>query len=414
MRSTPGRKRTISKLISLTEKAGGILFLPKAVTVDDDFLGAEGTARVTRIRTEPCGGALDLGDGLTTDHLSDEDLERILKATETCPTTLVITARRNLDGTVSAAFARIRGAGDGMTALVGEEARIDNDRTAAEVYSNLVTLAGEAREITGFTVSDDINLILNDIRRRGLRDIRKALRKELSGIRKTDLIASKTTRRHWKEIRKDETPADVCDRLVKGKERKDIDLSSVDGLTRAAVSCVLNGTKNHTPTPEPEIRIIGARNYDEVRDDCHAVKTAAPGDEVFARSARGIAEAIDRNCVLVPIPSHTGRATDTLTLAKAIRDALAEKGLRAPVIDGLECDPHESLCELKHRDGGDPDKTEIRTRVRELSLYEYLMDNTPVYLVDNVVDTGKTARAALRVLPADGIIAIGTTGRHLN
>ena len=116
----------------------------------------------------------------------------------------------------------------------------------------------------------------------------------------------------------------------------------------------------------------------------------------------------------MPIPSHTGRATDTLTLAKAIRDALAEKGLRAPVIDGLECDPHESLCELKHRDGGDPDKTEIRTRVRELSLYEYLMDNTPVYLVDNVVDTGKTARAALRVLPADGIIAIGTTGRHLN
>lgn len=405
MKSTPGREKTISKLTELTEAAGGTLFLPKAVTVDEDFLGATGTAKVTRIRYQ--GGELDLGNGgMTADHLSDEDLERILKATDTCPTTLVITARKNLDGSVSAAFARIYP----TETVTSGEIRIDDDNTARDTYSSLTEMLAGSNEIAGFTVSNDLDLIMRDAKKRKLKSIHKALRKEASGLKITNLISRKTVKRHWREKQKDETPADVCDRLVKSKERKDIDLSSVDGLTRAAVSCVLNGTKNHTPIPEPEIRIIGARNYEEVRADCHAVKTAAPGDEVFKRCARRIAESIGTNCILVPIPSHTGRAKDTLTLAKAIRDALAEKGLRAPVIDGLECDPHESLCELKHTEGVDTDKVEILMRVTESILYEYLVNNTPVYLVDNVVDTGKTARAALKALPANGVIAIGHTG----
>lgn len=411
MKSTPGREKTISKLTELTEAAGGTLILPKAVTVDEDFLGAIGTAKVTRIRYQ--GGELDLGNGgMTAEHLSDEDLDRLLKAANVNPTTLVITARKNLDGSVSAAFARIYP----TETVTSGEIHINDDNTARDTYSSLTEMLAGSNEIAGFTVANDLDLIMRDAKRRKLKNIHKALRKEASGLKITNLISRKTVKRHWRETQKDETPADVCEKHLNYREMEHTDLSSVKGLTAAAVSC-LKHMRQHEKTDNPqdqmiEIKIIGSRDYEEVRADCHAVKTAAPGDEVFKRCARRIAESIGTNCILVPIPSHTGRATDTLTLAKAIRDALAEKSLRAPVIDGLECDPHESLCELKHTEGGDTDKVEILMRVTESILYEYLVNNTPVYLVDNVVDTGKTARAALKALPTNGVIAIGYTEKH--
>ena len=163
------------------------------------------------------------------------------------------------------------------------------------------------------------------------------------------------------------------------------------------------------------INVLGALPYEEVRGDCHAVKTAKSSQApVMIRCAKRIvASLVDRRCFLVPAPSHGGTATDTLQLALAIAEEInrAEDGFAA-ICDILTCDPHISLCELKHQ-GGDPSRVKIKVRLTDTPAAKLLRrgPRLPIYIVDNVVDTGHTAEACLKALPTSkGILAIGDTG----
>lgn len=168
---------------------------------------------------------------------------------------------------------------------------------------------------------------------------------------------------------------------------------------------------------EKDITIAGARPYAEVRKDCHAVKQSRTvKDRTLTRCARRIAASLpEGEWFLVPAPSHRGKAEDSLLLATAIATEYnrLHDGF-AVVCNILECEPHPSLCDEKHA-GRDVSCVDIRVRLKDVPVAYALSLRTdlPAWLVDNVVDTGRTARACMRALPPlRGVIAVGDTGAH--
>ena len=105
--------------------------------------------------------------------------------------------------------------------------------------------------------------------------------------------------------------------------------------------------------------------------------------------------------VLVPVPSHTGKANLTLVLASAIS---TQTGIE--VTDLLEGKEHEPFYGVKKYQGGnglDPDKIDFGFKVKDgMQLPE---GKVPV-LVDNVLDTGKTISDSAKVLGAKERLAL--------
>ena len=95
-------------------------------------------------------------------------------------------------------------------------------------------------------------------------------------------------------------------------------------------------------------------------------------------------------------------------------------GKKPCYVDALAADPHPSFCELKHRgEPTDPIKldTRILAKSKKAIRQHCIEKRMPVILIDNVVDTGKTARSAMSPFLSMGIedikvAAIGDTGEH--
>ncbi|MBP5791023.1 MAG: zeta toxin family protein, partial [Kiritimatiellae bacterium] len=133
----------------------------------------------------------------------------------------------------------------------------------------------------------------------------------------------------------------------------------------------------------------------------HGVKE---GDEDAMNEAAGrMAALIPDNAVLIPIPSHTGKATTMLQLANAIQ-ALKPS---ATVLDALEADPHESNYVQKKRLHRPPDAVSMRMKEGI-----ELPQGRPVYFVDNVVASGVTYAAAQKAIPGADIATLTDTGRR--
>lgn len=118
------------------------------------------------------------------------------------------------------------------------------------------------------------------------------------------------------------------------------------------------------------------------------------GDAVaIERAARMMTAAVHEvvppsgNAVLVPIPNRTGRAGYTKTLAEKISEAI---GL--PVVDALASNTHTPLYDIK-KENLSPET---------LPLHFYMIRSIPAdrvpILIDNVLDTGHTARAAYEAM----------------
>lgn len=95
----------------------------------------------------------------------------------------------------------------------------------------------------------------------------------------------------------------------------------------------------------------------------------------------------DKQVVLVPIPSRTGRAGYTKTLAEKISEAL-----HLPVIDALASNTHEPLYLVKKANGSFDEVPLYFYRIRRVP-----KDKIPI-LIDNVLDTGHTAMAAYEAM----------------
>lgn len=136
-----------------------------------------------------------------------------------------------------------------------------------------------------------------------------------------------------------------------------------------------------------ETRYFATGNYRQGGrcETAHAMKEGA--NWAIYRAAAEMVQYIPSNAVLVPMPSHTGKATYTLELCKRIaRETAAE------VCDYLRGRERETLYNLKKQG----------RHILPAKLGFYLSQPLPtdkrVIIIDNVVATGTTAAAAVRAI----------------
>lgn len=132
-------------------------------------------------------------------------------------------------------------------------------------------------------------------------------------------------------------------------------------------------------------RLIGIYDYYDpnVRALQHAFKDGDP--LALERMCAEMAPFVPTDAVLVAMPDRTGRPTATLHLAKCLAHVT-----RRPWSEALVGSPRESLRELKHQGKELPEL--------KFWLLGGLPKGRPV-VIDNVLDTGTTARAALAAIP---------------
>lgn len=128
------------------------------------------------------------------------------------------------------------------------------------------------------------------------------------------------------------------------------------------------------------------RYYDGVNQwIAHSIKE---GDsDAINYAARRMATIVPANAVLVPIPGHHGVADQTLRLVQALSSYT-----RLPFVDALRGREHESQYEAKRRGHLLSDRDMGFYQTRELP-----SGRIPC-LIDNVVDTGATSKAAAEAL----------------
>ena len=143
-----------------------------------------------------------------------------------------------------------------------------------------------------------------------------------------------------------------------------------------------------------ETRYFATGNYRAERrnETAHAMKEGA--NWAIYKAAAEMVKYIPTNAVLVPMPSHTGRATYTLELCKRIaRETAAE------VCDYLRGKERETLYNLKKQG----------RHILPAKLGFYLSQPIPsgkrVIIIDNVVATGTTAAAAVRAIGGGVVFA---------
>ena len=147
--------------------------------------------------------------------------------------------------------------------------------------------------------------------------------------------------------------------------------------------------------------------YPKVRQLAHGLKdgdykSICKAAEMMADGVREMAAG--RNCVLVPIPNHHGRAIYTKTLANEI-----SRRTGIPTWDILSCRPHMPLHYAKKNDLK-PEGIYLK-----LNLYRQVPEQFTPIVIDNVLDTGYTAGAAIKAVghPNTMLAVLGHTKNHL-
>ena len=141
--------------------------------------------------------------------------------------------------------------------------------------------------------------------------------------------------------------------------------------------------------------VVGEYRDPELEGLTRALKSGNP--EAIRRSAKLMAGMVRPDTVLVPVPSHTGRAGYTLQLASELSRLTG-----APVADILVSQPRASSYELKHQ-GRVLEAGEMEFRLAGPSL-----PDKKIMLVDNVVASGNTAKAAVELLPGASVLALAS------
>ena len=138
--------------------------------------------------------------------------------------------------------------------------------------------------------------------------------------------------------------------------------------------------------------------YDGIRQwCCHKLKEN--DHDVIDYVARQLAPLVPKDSILVPTPGHNGYADHTLLLSKAICRYAAS----ATVADVLKGDSRHSFYEIKKRGGMlSPDDMGFKQT-------SPLPKNKNIILVDGVVDTGQTSKAALKALGGGTVLAFAMT-----
>lgn len=170
------------------------------------------------------------------------------------------------------------------------------------------------------------------------------------------------------------------------------------------------------------MRIVYAKPYGEVRDLCHDIKDSkpCPGLPVIYDEASA---AMPVKAVLVPMPGSGGIASYTNDMAHEITKNINAQfiGKTAVVLNCLIGSVRDSVCRRKQ--AGEPfDDIQFGFRFvndeAKERLDRFIRSGWDVILVDNVIDTRTTARAAMQAMELSdaecGVFAIGDTGAWQN
>ena len=136
-----------------------------------------------------------------------------------------------------------------------------------------------------------------------------------------------------------------------------------------------------------------------LREIAHGLKR---GDKSsISKAASLMALNVPPKAVLVPMPGHEGPATTMLPLAEAI----AKRVEGATVVDALVAEPHESNYTHKQRAHRPVKVVMHRTDAK-------IPKGRPVLVVDNVIASGATYRAAQDAIPGADLLTLADAGRE--
>lgn len=159
------------------------------------------------------------------------------------------------------------------------------------------------------------------------------------------------------------------------------------------------------------LNVTSAARYENVRALCHALREKNNVGAI-ASAAELLYPLLPHTVWLIPMPSHNETAGVTMDLAVCLwGKAFAGKKKSVSILTGLTGKARESLYEMKKAN-------------RDISHYELGMEadyhlqqmvriareqNVPVMLLDTVVDTGTTARAAAETTGIGTVLCVGLT-----
>lgn len=135
------------------------------------------------------------------------------------------------------------------------------------------------------------------------------------------------------------------------------------------------------------ITFLSSGHYYEGINQWVAHKLKEGDTDAFDYAARQMSKLLPKNAVLVPIPGRHGKADQTMHLCRDIASYTC-----LPVVDALRGKDRESQYEAKYKCRSLTEEQLGFHRVASLP-----SDRVP-YLIDNVVDTGTTAKAAVKAL----------------
>ena len=135
------------------------------------------------------------------------------------------------------------------------------------------------------------------------------------------------------------------------------------------------------------ITYLSTGHYYEGINQWVAHKLKEGDTDAFDYAARQMAKLLPKNAVLVPIPGRHGTPDQTMRLCRDIASYT-----HLPIIDALRGNDRKSQYEAKYKGRSLTEEQLGFNKVTSLP-----SDRVP-YLIDNVVDTGTTAKAAVKAL----------------
>lgn len=142
------------------------------------------------------------------------------------------------------------------------------------------------------------------------------------------------------------------------------------------------------------VKCLVAGYYQDLELNTLAKKIKDGDGLAIGLAAEKMSPLVKKGDILVPVPSHNGRAEYTLTLSRQIAALTG-----AVVMDALAGEKRESSYLLK--------KKGIMSQAEDLGFR--LMGEIPeghVLVVDNVIASGNTARAAVDIIPGATVLAL--------
>ena len=136
---------------------------------------------------------------------------------------------------------------------------------------------------------------------------------------------------------------------------------------------------------------------------CHQLKDNDP--QAIDYCARQLAKMLPENAVIVPIPGHHGFADQTLSLARAISQHTSDAVPVANILKGKDRDSNYQAKKAGHPLNADQ---------MGFRLVGILPKGKVPYLLDNVVDTGTTAKAAVKALGGGVVLSYAMSDTLLN